>query len=1160
MISLTKEQILPASLLRLLLIRAGIEQNPGPWNCNICQKRLNPTSVQCSTCNNWLHIKCSGLDNSRQRSKKTTWTGPCCTNNSVPPANKSPSHRRQRPRDQPPSRPVRANTPPPAPPPVSPTPSHSTITSSTLPYDPEKELKILQYNINGISNKIDETLVYMEENNILIAAIQETKLTEKSKPLKTPNYTLVRKDRGTDKGGGLAFLVHESVKFQVDQTPPILENDKHLESQTILIPGKTDNLKIRNVYIPPVSSCTPQYTPPLSHLFDNLNDTSYVLGDLNCHHEAWLTEATSDHRGRLLVDEISGLNFGILNEDLPTRLAGQTSSSPDVSLASSNIIPITNWSVEVKLSSDHLPITLTLSVEIKKIKSENRVFMNFKKADWNRFNKYTEKHFSRLRTVTDVHKSEKYFRKIVNKAAKKFIPAGRILKVVKSIPTEAANMMKERDRIRKINPKDPMVKQLNRDINTKIIDHKREKWREHLDNITASKSLWPTIKDLTSQQQKPTNNQGIKFNDQVTNDPVDIANNLNRQFTPGSETKPVQESRTTDRNLKKKTIDPEIIITTDQVTKAIKKSKASKALGPDDLSPVMLKHLGNNGIKFLTDIFNKCINQSIIPDIWKIGRIIPLLKPGKAADNGPSYRPISLLSPAAKILEAVILPELTEAINLAGHQHGFRKKHSTTTALTEISEHICTGMNKTKPIDRTVSVAIDLSRAFDTVNHHLLLQDILELQLNNHIKRFLCSYLHGRKTYVEFRGVQSKYRKMKQGVPQGGVLSPTLFNLYMSKMPQPPGNIKLVTYADDSNTLNSGTNINKICEDLNVYLDTLDTWFKSRNLFISPAKSSATLFTTSPHEVNLQLPIRINNEVVPTVKQPKFLGITFDNTMSFSYHTSNLKSRLQGKNNVLKALTGTTWGKDKEVLTTTYKAIGQSLINYGCPVWTPNLHDSHWKTLQTCQNSALKIITGCHKIASFEHIHSETKIMPVRDHCEMLSEQYLLATQQETHPNSIDLSSPPPARLMKETLKTRFGTSVQTIVPMLNEDNYKAKIKDIHTKSVQQTIVKLGSNPIINQPPPNINKDEKQLPRTTRATLSQLRSGYSRTLNSYMARIDSDTEDRCPDCLQAGHTTLHLFDCPAKPTDLTALALWNRPLDVAQFLDLPRTEPFDDNG
>ena len=82
---------------------------------------------------------------------------------------------------------------------------------------------------------------------------------------------------------------------------------------------------------------------------------------------------------------------------------------------------------------------------------------------------------------------------------------------------------------------------------------------------------------------------------------------------------------------------------------------------------------------------------------------------------------------------------------------------------------------------------------------------------------------------------------------------------------------------------------------------------------------------------------------------------------------------------------------------------------------------------------------------------------------------------------------------------------------MLNEDNYKAKL-------VQQTIVKLGNNPIINQPPLNMNKDEKQLPRTTRATLSQLRSGYSRTLNSHIARIYSDIEDRYPDCSKAGHT------------------------------------------
>ena len=102
-----------------------------------------------------------------------------------------------------------------------------------------------------------------------------------------------------------------------------------------------------------------------------------------------------------------------------------------------------------------------------------------------------------------------------------------------------------------------------------------------------------------------------------------------------------------------------------------------------------------------------------------------------------------------------------------------------------------------------MSVAIDLSKAFDTVDLSQLLQDISELEINSYIKRFLKAYLRGRHTYVEFRGEKSKFRKIKQGVPQGGVLSPMLFNIYMSKMPKPPKNIKLVTYADDSNVFKS---------------------------------------------------------------------------------------------------------------------------------------------------------------------------------------------------------------------------------------------------------------------------------------------------------------------------------------------------------------------
>ena len=121
-----------------------------------------------------------------------------------------------------------------------------------------------------------------------------------------------------------------------------------------------------------------------------------------------------------------------------------------------------------------------------------------------------------------------------------------------------------------------------------------------------------------------------------------------------------------------------------QVKEAIKVSKSSKAVGPDGISPIMLKHLGSNGMDFLAKLFNTTINTAIIPSIWKTGKIIPLLKPGKPIDEGKSYRPISLLCPAAKILEKLILPEVSAAVDLQDHQHGFSKHHSTATALQEV--------------------------------------------------------------------------------------------------------------------------------------------------------------------------------------------------------------------------------------------------------------------------------------------------------------------------------------------------------------------------------------------------------------------------------------------------------------------------------------------
>ena len=157
---------------------------------------------------------------------------------------------------------------------------------------------------------------------------------------------------------------------------------------------------------------------------------------------------------------------------------------------------------------------------------------------------------------------------------------------------------------------------------------------------------------------------------------------------------------------------------------AISKLNNSKAAGSDNITALHLKNLGPLGISFLTRILNDSLKYNTTPSIWKTSNIIPLAKPGKDPNLSSSYRPISLLCPSAKVMETLLLPYITEHLPPAAHQHGFRPNHSTTSALLNLSSHIASGFNKPCPPDRTVLVALDLTKAFDTVDHLTLTESL----------------------------------------------------------------------------------------------------------------------------------------------------------------------------------------------------------------------------------------------------------------------------------------------------------------------------------------------------------------------------------------------------------------------------------------------------
>ena len=216
-------------------------------------------------------------------------------------------------------------------------------------------------------------------------------------------------------------------------------------------------------------------------------------------------------------------------------------------------------------------------------------------------------------------------------------------------------------------------------------------------------------------------------------------------------------------------------------------------------------------------------------------------------------------------------------------------------------------------------------------------------------------------------------------------MSPCLFNLYMSSIPVPKAPLKLVSYADDCTVLASGRIIDDLFSKLNEYLSTLAQWFRKNDLELS-------IFNTFSNEVNKALDLKINDEQIPMEKKPKILGVYFDPMQTFKRHAKETAQTAKKRNNVLRAIAGSTWGKDKEQLLNMYKATGRAVLNYGAPVWTPNLSASNWSALQCCQNQALRTATGCVKMAAPDDLHYKTKFRPVKNH-ELLAKKHLLKAQ-----------------------------------------------------------------------------------------------------------------------------------------------------------------------
>ena len=226
--------------------------------------------------------------------------------------------------------------------------NHGPVSTPT----PTDYLRLMKWNANGISGRITELLTFLHSNNVNIAAIQETKLINKTKPLETPGLAAVRLNRQKNKGGGQQMLIKDTIPYVDNKAAFPQSADPHLEQQgiSITMPNR-QQLHIHNIYIPPRSSCSSCHNASIAHLLSN-SEMSLFVEDINANHSRWDTNTNEDESGEHLADEIDAADYTILNENEATRRTsnGRT-TSPDISLTSNDISLPSDWSVSISLAS-----------------------------------------------------------------------------------------------------------------------------------------------------------------------------------------------------------------------------------------------------------------------------------------------------------------------------------------------------------------------------------------------------------------------------------------------------------------------------------------------------------------------------------------------------------------------------------------------------------------------------------------------------------------------------------------------------------------------------------------------------------------------------------------------------------------------------------------
>ena len=831
-----------------VLLAGDIQQNPGPAKnypcslgrsnetcavptvkCGLCAKtvRKNQSRASCTSCLKIFHLRCYGSDFSESLCNL------CYLSNSDG-QDKSDQMRPE-------------------------------VLQQYIPdlneFSSRKGLKILHQNIRGLlTNKHSICQILDGLKNLHILSLSETHLSADDEvQAQIEGYAYIGKARTSGQGGGVGVYIPSSVPYQ--RRTDLEADDIECIWIEILFP-KTKSFLIGIIYRPPDSS-------------------KHLCADFNCKFESMLSTVSSEDKECILTGDIN-CNYLVPADhkeiksilasvglkqliSTPTRITRESKTLIDI-ICSNEPEKINHVKVIPAGLSDHELICC--SRKVNNVKHHPRIITcrNFANYDAKLFcEELNSMNFVQVFSSSCVNTAWNVLKNILQQCIDKHAPL--IEKKVKGrlcpwLTQEVKREMNLRDgllrKARRTNCElDWSSYKRQRNRVTGLIKKCKSKYHQDIlrDSADSPDKFWCAIKKLYPTKLPSEQGSAFQINGTKSTDKKFISNGFCDFFTNAAINLKRKSFLLRDfvwcKNGTKPPLSKEKFIfravKEADILRELKKLKRKKATGLDNLSPGLLKDAAEVITKPLTFIINLSLATGVVPTDWKVAKVIPLFKSGSTAEID-NYRPISILPTLSKILERVVYKQVMTHLERNGliseHQFGFRSNRSTELAVTLFTDLIRKEADGGKA---TGAVFIDLTKAFDTISHSVLLEKLSCYGIQDNELNWFTDYLFLRKQLVQFKGVLSEPNPVFTGVPQGSILGPLLFLIHFNDVHQPLRYSKIITYADDTVIFTSSKDLDAIQHNLGEDIKSLADWFRDNELVINlkKGKTEVMLFGTA---------------------------------------------------------------------------------------------------------------------------------------------------------------------------------------------------------------------------------------------------------------------------------------------------------------------------